>query len=181
MNHLNDIDTKALTAFTEQVLAEPVRGKADYAVISTWSGQTRVTTKTEPFVLGGQVHNRQFQINADEPHSLLGTNSAPSPAELLFAGINSCLLITFVANAALRGISLESVSIRAEGSLDLRGFLDPTTGDAPGFTSIALTFQVKGSGSQADYDALLETVRRSSPNYFNLSQPVKFNATVESV
>ena len=114
MSYLNDIDTEALQSFAGQVLAEPARGKADYAVTSTWNGQTRVTTKTEPFVLGGQVHDRQFQITADEPHSLLGTDTAPSPAELLFAGMNSYMLITFVANAALRGITLESVSIRTE-------------------------------------------------------------------
>lgn len=74
MSYLNDIDTEALQSFAGQVLAEPARGKADYAVTSTWNGQTRVTTKTEPFVLGGQVHDRQFQITADEPNSLLGTD-----------------------------------------------------------------------------------------------------------
>ena len=66
---------------------------------------------------------RNFTIVADEPMELLGTNTAPNPQELLMAAVNACMMVGYVCQAAIRGITLDDCRIETEGELDLRGFL----------------------------------------------------------
>ena len=44
---------------------------------------------------------RQFQITADEPTHLGGTDTGATPTELVFAGLGSCKAITLQMYAAL--------------------------------------------------------------------------------
>ena len=66
-------------------MENPNEDKAKYAVKTTWDGQLRAITAAELFVLGGEVHARPFEVVADEPPQLLGSNHGPNPQELLFA------------------------------------------------------------------------------------------------
>ena len=132
-------------------------------------------------MLGGEAHPRSFEIVADEGPQLFGSDRGPNPQELLFAALNSCVMVTFVAQASLRGIRLENLEIRTTGTLDLRGFADPATGIIPGFDQLTLAITVQGDGTQQQFDEILEATRNSSPNYFNLSHPIKLMGSVRKV
>jgi len=119
--HVNGIDLAAVSETIEAIQEDPGKAQATFEVTTRWAGQTRSESVVEAFTLGGERHERQHRILADEPCELLGTDSAPNPQELLMAAFNACIMVGYVANAALRGIRLDSVEIRTRGTLDLRG------------------------------------------------------------
>ena len=74
---------------------------------------------------------RQFQLTADEPVAIGGTDLGPTPTELVFAGLGSCKAITLKMYAARKDWPLESVTTNVEVSqVDKRYkitvFLKPT-------------------------------------------------------
>jgi uncharacterized OsmC-like protein len=126
--------------------------------------------------MGGERIARSHKIVADEPCQLLGQDSAPNPQELLMAAFNACITVGYVAGAALKGITLETLEIRTTGELDLRGFLGLSDTVAPGYEAIDYEVRIKGDGSAADFEEIHQNVIKTSPNYFNVSRPIKLNA-----
>ena len=176
--HVNGIDLGAVSETIDAINADPDKAKAGFEVTTRWAGQVRSESVVEAFTLGGERHARQHRILADEPCELLGTDSAPNPQELLMAAFNACIMVGYVANAALRGIRLDSVEIRTRGTLDLRGFLGLSDQVPPGYESVDYDVFIKGDGSSADFLEIHQNVMKTSPNYFNMSRPIRMNGTI---
>jgi uncharacterized OsmC-like protein len=176
--HVNGIDLAAIGEVLEAVDKDPGQAEAGFEVTTRWVGQTRSETVIEGFTLGGQRHKRQHRILADEPCELFGTDSAPNPQELLMAAFNACIMVGYVANAALKGIRLDSVEIQTCGTLDLRGFLGLSDQVPPGYEAIDYNVRIKGDGSSADFLEIHQAVMKTSPNYFNLNRPIRLNGTI---
>ena len=121
---------------------------------------------------------RRHKIVADEPCELLGADSAPNPQELLMAAFNACITVGYVAGAAVRGIKLDSVEIVTRGQLDLRGFLGLSEHIVPGYEKLEYEVTIKGDGSPSDFEEIHANVIRTSPNYFNLSRPIRLSGTL---
>ena len=117
----------------------------------------------------------------DEPFELLGENTAPNPQEYLMTALNACVMVGYVAGAAVKGITLEMLEIETEGELDLRGFLGIDESIKPGYDKITYTVRIKGNGSAKDYQEIHKNVMRTSPNYFNIAKPVAIDARLEIV
>jgi uncharacterized OsmC-like protein len=176
--HVNGIDLAALSDVVENIERDPNLAKAGFEVTTSWAGQTRSETLVKGFTLGGQRFEREHRIIADEPCELLGTDSAPNPQELLMAAFNACIMVGYVANAALKGIRLDTIEIRTRGTLDLRGFLGLSDQVAPGYEDLDYEVTIKGEGSEADFRDIHQAVMKTSPNYFNLSRPIRMNGTL---
>jgi putative redox protein len=78
--------------------------------------------------LRSEAKVRQFSLTVDEPPTLGGSDAGPNPVELILAGLATCQEITYRAYATALGIPLDSVSVKLDGVLDLRGFLLSTIG-----------------------------------------------------
>jgi putative redox protein len=63
---------------------------------------------------GQDVAIRQFQLVADEPTHLGGSDQGPTPTELVLAGLGSCKAITIKMYAERKGWPLENVYVAAE-------------------------------------------------------------------
>jgi uncharacterized OsmC-like protein len=150
-----------------------------FQVKSAWQGQTRSRATVESFHLGGQEIKRHFEIDVDEPVELLGENTAPNPQEMLMTALNACIMVGYVAGAAVQGITLQSVEIETDGELDLRGFLGIDPGVRPGYEAIRYTVRIKGNGTAEQFREIHENVMKTSPNYFNISRPVRIDAKLE--
>ena len=72
----------------------------------------------------------------------------------------------------MRGIILECLEIETDGEIDLRGFLgiDPTV--RPGYEILSYVVRIKGSGTKEQFAEIHEAVMATSPNFYNVSQPV---------
>ena len=147
------------------------RRKASFDVTTRWTGQTRSETTVDGFTLGGERIARSHKIVADEPYELLGADSAPNPQELLMAAFNACITVGYVAGAALKGITLDSLEIRTKGELDLRGFLGLSDDVPPGYENVDYEVRIAGDGSPEHFEEIHQNVMKTSPNYFNLSRP----------
>jgi len=175
---VNGLDLKALGDVVEAIEKDAGQAKAAFEVTTRWAGQTRSESVVEGFTLGGERVSRTHKIVADEPFELLGGDSAPNPQELLMAAFNACITVGYVAGASIKGINLESLEIRTRGELDLRGFLGLSDTVPPGYEEIEYQVRIKGDGSREQSEEIHQTVLKTSPNYFNISRPIRVNATL---
>jgi hypothetical protein len=94
------------------------------------------------------------------------------------AAFNACIMVGYVAGSSLKGIKLDSVEIKTHGQLDLRGFLGLSDEVIPGYESIAYEVKIKGDGTAEQFAEIHDTVLKTSPNYFNISRPIRVDATL---
>ena len=175
---VNGLDLDALDETVEAIKADPGRAAAQFRVRTEWAGQTRSESRVESFTLGGERIARDFTIVADEPTELLGTNTAPNPQELLMAAVNACMTVGYVAQASIRGISLDRCVIEMEGELDLRGFLGLDDEVPPGYRRIHYSVALDGDGTREQYEEIHRAVMATSPNYFNMARPIEMCGTL---
>ena len=170
---VNGIDIAGLQEMAASIAEIPDRGRAGFHVKTDWKGQTRTESTTDSCTLGGALIPRGFTIRTDEPHELLGSDSAPNPQELLMAALNACMVVHYVAQASVRGIVLDSCRIETEGEIDLRGCLGADETIPPGFRRINYTVFLEGTGTREQFEEIHEAVTSASPNYFNMAQPTQ--------
>lgn len=172
---VNGLDLAALGEMVEAIEKDAGKAKAAFRVTTRWTGRESVV---DGFDLGGERITRLHKIVADEPCQLLGRDGAPNPQELLMAAFNACILVGYVAGSSLKGIKLDSVEFETKGELDLRGFLGLSDDVAPGYEAIDYEVRIKGDGSPKDFEEIHRTVMATSPNYFNMSRPIKMNGSL---
>lgn len=176
---VNGLDVDALMQVIGEVQRDPAKGQVEFRVRSQWKGHTRSRSTVESYTIGGQVVHRNFSIDADEPFELLGRNTAPNPQELLMSALNACITVGYVAGASVQGITLDKVEIETSGALDLRGFLGIDPSVPAGYETIRYVVRIKGNGTPEQFREIHETVLKTSPNYFNITRPVKIEARLE--
>lgn len=176
---VNGIDLDALGAVVGEVQQDAGKALVRFSVATRWDGQTRSRTSVKGYELAGEQIARSFEIAADEPEELLGTNSAPNPQELLMAAVNACMTVGYVANAALHGITLDRLEIETTGQLDLRGFLGLDDTVAPGYEHVDYIVHIAGNGTPEQFEEIHRAVMKTSPNYFNIARPVQMNGTLQ--
>src|ERR1700731_3617053 len=175
---VNGINLDDLFALIDSVKQDAAKGKTNWRVTTTWQGQTRSRAQVEGFEIGGKRVARRFSFDIDEPCELGGTNSFANPQEHLLAALNACMTVGYVAQCAVRGITLESLEIETDGKIDLRGFLgiDPTV--PPGYENLSYIVRIKGSGTKEEFAEIHEAVMATSPNFYNVSRPVTLKPTL---
>lgn len=174
-NRVNGIDLDALREVTDTVEQNPESGKVAFRVRTEWTGQTRSETTIDSVTLGGERIERRHKVVADEPYELLGTDSAPNPQELLMGAVNACMMVGYVAQAAVRGITLSTCRIEMEGELDLRGFLGIDPAVPNGYRKLDYLVTLEGDGTREQYEEIHEAVKATSPNFFNLNETIEMN------
>jgi len=175
---VNGINLDDLFELIGRVRSEPATGKTKWRVATTWQGQTRSRAEVEGFGIGGELVRRPFSIDIDEPLELGGSNRFANPQEHLIAALNACMTVGYVAQCAVRGITLESLAIETEGEIDLRGFLGIDPAVPPGYENLRYTVRIKGNGTPAQFYEIHEAVAATSPNFYNLSRQVVLKPTL---
>jgi uncharacterized OsmC-like protein len=174
-NIVNGLNVDDLMTLIDGVTKDPAKGKTNWHVATTWKGQARSRSVITGFELGGEAVSRRFALDVDEPFELGGSNAFANPQEYLIAALNACLTVGYVAQCAVRGITLEGLEIETDGEIDLRGFLGIDPNVAPGYESLSCTVRVKGNGTKAQFAEIHDAVMATSPNFYNISQPVALN------
>lgn len=178
-NIVNGLDLDALQETVGEIQRDASRALVRFSVSTRWTGQTGSRSTVKGYELAGETIARDFEIAADEPLELLGTNTAPNPQELLMAAVNACMTVGYVAGASIRGITLDRLEIETDGQLDLRGFLGLDDGVPPGYEAIDYTVRIAGNGTKEQFEEIHRTVMQTSPNYFNLARPIRMNGRLQ--
>jgi uncharacterized OsmC-like protein len=175
---INGINVDDLFALIQDIKQNAAKSQTNWRVTTTWQGQTRSRTEVEDFGIGGKRVPRRFSIDIDEPCELGGTNRFANPQEHLIAALNACMTVGYVAQCAVRGITLESLEIETDGEIDLRGFLGIDPAVPPGYEYLSYIVRIKGSGTNEEFAAIHEAVMATSPNFYNVSRPVALKPTL---
>jgi uncharacterized OsmC-like protein len=175
---VNGINVDDLHALITAVRQDVAKSKTHWQVTSTWQGQTRSRTLIEGFTIGDEFVRRPFAIDIDEPLELGGSNRFANPQEHLLAALNACMTVGYVAQCAVRGITLDKLEIETEGDIDLRGFLGIDPAVPPGYEMLRYVVRIKGSGSREQFAESHQAVMATSPNFYNVSRPVDLEPTL---
>jgi uncharacterized OsmC-like protein len=173
---INGVDTAALRQLIDDVATSPKNRIVRFAVGTEWAGGTKSETRVSGYEFGGQRVPKNFTIKVDEPCELGGQNTSANPQELLLAAFNACMIVGYVAGAALHGIELESLSVESSGELDVRGFFGLEPSIKPGYERIHYTVRMKGNGTPEQFAGIHEQVKATSPNRWTIANPVKLSA-----
>lgn len=173
---VNDIDTDAVKQVMEDVSKDAAQGKVKFQVSSRWKGGAKSETHVDSYQLAGKEIKKNFTIQIDEPLELAGSNTAANPQETLMAAFNACMLVGYVVGSSMKGIKLEKLEIHTNGELDLRGFLGLDASVKPGYDTIQYTVRIKGNGTPEQFQDIHETVMATSPNRWNIANPIKLNS-----
>lgn len=172
-NLVNGIDVERLRSAIAGIRADPKQGATHWHVSTRWMGGARSDTRVESYRIGGQEVRKDFTLEVDEPLELCGTNRHANPQEYLLAALNACMTVGYVAACALEGIVIEDLRIESEGDIDLRGFLGIDASVRPGYDEICYTVHLKAKASPAQLEKVHDVVCRTSPNRFNIAQPIR--------
>ncbi len=152
----------------ERLTAEPERGSLTY----------RASTALEAGGLRCDTALRKHAIVVDEPPSVGGTNEGPNPIEVVLAGLASCQAITYQVWAALEGVALERVTVKAEGDVELNGFFGLVEGSRPGFNRVRLAVTLEGPETPERFREFADLVDRHCPVLDMLSTPAPVERTL---
>jgi uncharacterized OsmC-like protein len=122
--------------------------------------------------LRSEAKIRQFSLTVDEPPALGGSDAGPNPVELVLAALATCQEITYRAYATALGIPLDSVYVKLDGVLDLRGFFAVDEGVRSGFTGVQGTVTLESSATREELAKLKEVVDAHCPVLDILRAPV---------
>ena len=175
---INGIDVDALKQTIADIEADPNAGQTRWTVRSHWRGGARTDHFVDGVDIGGQKVDRQFQVQIDEPCELCGTNQFANPQEYLLAATNACMMVGYATVAAIIGVKLTKLELEITGDIDLRGFLDIDTTVARGYERLHYTVRLSGNGTREQFENMHEVVQRTSPNYYNISNPIELTSNL---
>jgi uncharacterized OsmC-like protein len=151
-----------LIADTSQALSDDAaKGQVVFSAQGTLVGVTEVDISTG-----------RHTFKVDEPPALGGADAAANPVQYALASLGSCQAITYRLWAARLGIEVDSVTVRVEGDLDLRGFFGVGDGVRPGFTAIRVEVTMAGPESEERYAELAAAVDEHCPVLDLFQNPV---------
>lgn len=132
--------------------------------------------------LGVQVSSRQFQFHFDEPEVLGGTDQAPNPVEYVLGALGACQAIVYRALSSLKGIQLESVTVKTRGDLDFKGFLGLDSDVRPGFKKVEFETIIVSDEAPEKLYSLSREVEALCPVLDIISEPldVRGKVTIKS-
>jgi len=178
------INGEELRFLKEQLAQNKKSAEVVTELLTVWQGQalsTSVVYRWKKNTSGGAAQKEcVHSIMVDEPLGFLGTDVAPKPTELALAALGSCLVVGVVYNAALRGITLDQVTIELNATMSRLGFLGLAEGERPGFTNVNVRIHIKSPSPKKEIDQLVEYVQTTSPvlDLFQNPVPIQLSHTV---
>ena len=149
------------------VAEDPAAAQALFSTHGTLTGITKVDVRTG-----------SHTFTVDEPPALGGGGTAPNPVEYALASLGSCQAITYRFWAEHLGVSLDMLTVRVEGDLDIRGFFGFDDNVRPGFTAVRVAVSVTGPETAQRYQELAAAVDEHCPVLDLFRNPVPVDRTI---
>ncbi|MBZ0281580.1 MAG: OsmC family protein [Anaerolineae bacterium] len=123
------------------------------------------------------IHIRHHTIIADEPVQDGGTDTGPTPMEMLLGTAGACIAVTTKAYAQRKGWPLEGVSVELEMERIRREDYPAYTGEAAFIHNIREHIHFEGPLSE-EQKARLLVIAGKCPVHMTLENPVFFDETL---
>jgi len=92
---------------------------------------------------------RGFTLVQDEPVSVMGTGKGPTPTDFFVSSVALCENVVFARNAAVEGVSIDSLETVATGTWNMKGLFGIEGADSA-FKAITVETSVRTSAPISD-------------------------------
>ncbi len=177
----NGVNVSALLGAREALADAPAAAAFTWRASSEWINGTHSRSTIGGFYgLGAeQSHRRSFSVEADHPQIFASEDNAPTPVELVLAGLAGCLSAGVAAVAQNRGIQLHAVKATLEADMDVRGILGVDPDIRNGFSAVRAHFHIKADASKEDIAALVAQSQKRSAVFDIVTNPTDVRVTVD--
>ena len=117
-----------------------------------------------------------MSFGADFPEFLGGEGRAPTPLAYCFYGAMCCYGATFATQAAMAGVSLDSMTISLDLDVDFRAALG--LGDFPPMSEFKFHLEVDTSADEDDLARVKQLADEQCPAIWAMNNPVPHNITI---
>jgi uncharacterized OsmC-like protein len=178
---VNGIGAEQLFQTIEIVKENPDLARFKFRAQNTWINGTHNRAVVKDFygALKEDDTRDPLVFELDEPPVLCGENKGANPVEYLLVALSGCLTTSLVAHAAAKDITLENVSSRYEGDLDLQGFLGLSDQVPVGYQTIRVYFNIEADISEAQKEELLKMAQKFSPVYNTITRGTPVSVQLE--
>ena len=178
INKVNGVDVGVLQTTVSNIQQDPDLAKCRFHIRNKWLDANHNQTTVTSFYGAKQEieHKQPFELHADEPPILAGSDQGANPVEHLLNALAACVTTSMVAHAAVRGIQIEELESEVEGDIDLRGFLGIAPDVPKGYTDIRVKFKAKADAKNMKR---LKRLAEYSPVYNTLTNGVNVDIQVE--
>ena len=161
--------------------------------IRTALGRTRRAIELRPSIALGTMktstrledgvkclsRNGDWSFEIDEPSSVGGDNSAPSPGVYGLGALTGCIAMAVKNQAVMSNVSVTAVEVNVEADYDDRGVYD-MDGVLPGFTEFRLFINVDSTASHEKISEIVESALKTDTWFavFTNSQKISTDLTV---
>lgn len=178
---VNGVDIDKLFETINAVKDAPVIAKFKFRANNKWikGGYNRTTIKNFYGTQKDHIHDKPFELDADEPPLLLGEDNGPNPVEYALTALAACVTTSIVYHAAAKGIKLNSVESRLEGDIDLRGFLGLSEDVPRGYKEIRMYFKIDADVPDEKLQELVQLGPTYSPVFDTITRAVPVSVQLE--
>jgi uncharacterized OsmC-like protein len=108
----------------------------------------------------------------DMPFEQGGTDSAPTPGDLMRVSLGACMAVGYRTWAARLGVPLENVEVDVTCEFDVRGQLGLDDGVPAGWQRLLFEVRITSDAPREDVERVVEQADRLSPMLSNLSPAI---------
>ena len=129
------------------------------------------TVKVDAKLLEGykiEMHAGPFTAYIDQPETMGGTNSAPTPLHYQFFALGGCLVTIAKIAAMQKGIELRGLSCEVEGGLNTKVLMGKEADDRAGFQAMKVIMDIDADMTREEKEAFMKEVDARCPISDNL-------------
>jgi uncharacterized OsmC-like protein len=176
----NGVNVEALIGAREALTNMPAAGQFKWRTSSKWVKGTHTKSTINGFFGLGEEQSRgkSFTIESDHPEVFASEDNAPTPVEIVLAGLAGCLTAGVASVAQNRGIQLHSVEATIEGDMDIAGILGIDSDVRNGFGAIRVHYNIDADASEEDIKALVAQSQKRSAVFDIITNPTNVFVSV---
>lgn len=178
---INGINADQLLQTIDLVKENPALAQFKFRTQSTWINGTHNRAMVKDFygALKEDDTREPMVFDLDEPPVLCGGNKGANPVEYLLVALSGCLTTSLVTQAALKDITLEKISSRYEGDIDLQGPLGLSEEVPVGYQAIRVYLAIEADISEAQKEELVKLAQTHSPVYDTIIKSTPVSVQLE--
>ncbi len=170
---LNGVNVGALLDARVALEAAPPAAAFTWKATAEWQDGVHTRTTISDFrgLCEDQHRERTFSVETDHPACFAATDKAPTPVEVVLAGLAGCLGAGIATVAENRGVKLNSVKAELEADMDLFGILGIDADVRNGFSGVRVNFEIDADASDEDIRAIVAQSQKRSAVFDILANP----------
>jgi len=162
---INNVDVESIRKTVAALEEDPSKAKKVNTIEGVWNTEEGPQFSATVTYEGGTM-----TIEADQPRGLGGGGTRPGPMIYCLYGSASCYAATFATIAAMEGVKLESLKIKAESFMDLSRTFGLS--ENPVVDRVKYTIEVKSDAPADRIREIEELSRKRCPAVYCLTNPI---------